>query len=118
MTSYAYHRCTAHRRNRNIRQVIGHGTAERMRPADLLGREVCPTFVRNHFHEGDRCLKWQGIRPSDPLTCGQDDCSRPLQPVTIQGTYSATVECGQLCRDATGRTCRCSCAGRNHGADE
>jgi hypothetical protein len=43
-------------------------------------------------------------------------CGFVLAPRPIGGAYVPEVACDDLCRNATGGTCRCSCGGDNHGA--
>ena len=44
-------------------------------------------------------------------------CGRPWYAKVVQGRFSAKHRCGARCLSATGTTCECSCAGKNHGAD-
>lgn len=47
-----------------------------------------------------------------PVEC----CGRQLHFKNVQGTYDPDKKCGAKCRNSTGPTCECSCAGKNHGA--
>jgi hypothetical protein len=42
-------------------------------------------------------------------------CSRRLSMRRVEGTITGDA-CDDLCRKATGATCRCACGGSNHGA--
>lgn len=48
------------------------------------------------------------------LVCPGCGMARAAEPV--RGKYSAKHKCGARCLSATGTTCECSCAGKNHGA--
>jgi hypothetical protein len=69
-----------------------------------LGR--CRTCKRAHRIDG---LGW---RPAVTCTCGAT-----VKLAVVQGWESPDVKCGALCRNATGPSCDCSCAGANHGSN-
>ena len=107
----AFHRCAAHPRTRDLEWTLGAAAAA------TLGKVASCTFIRSHWHEGDRCLKWAGLRPSIPLVCGRDGCTRPLRLFTITATHNAGATCDDRCTTATGHKCRCACGGRKHGSE-
>jgi hypothetical protein len=42
-------------------------------------------------------------------------CGRPRYAKLVRGIYNPEVACSPRCMSATGTTCECSCAGKNHG---
>ena len=50
------------------------------------------------------------------MPCPQCGSSN-VQVNVVKGTYVADKSCGARCMGATGPTCECTCAGRNHGGN-
>lgn len=44
-------------------------------------------------------------------------CGAPKYATRVAGVFNAAVKCGARCMSATGTTCECSCAGKNHGGN-
>lgn len=43
-------------------------------------------------------------------------CGLPRYASLVQGKYNPDKKCNARCLSATGTSCECSCAGKNHGA--
>ena len=58
------------------------------------------------------------LRDGDLLRCKETGCRRGMRAVLIEGHDRPNIRCGDICRNATGYACRCSCGGRNHGRED
>lgn len=63
--------------------------------------------------DGSEYPSGSGRFPGPLVRC---DCGRLYELRRVHGKYRPDKKCSARCQSATGSSCECACAGKNHGA--